>query len=388
MRFAVDATPILSGGKGLAIFLETFLDFLARSEALKPVVVYVDVSFFEKARSRWPGIPLTPVRSRPALLWERLRLPRLAKRDGIEILFTGRDRTACEPACETVVYLFEVPDYRTGASLMSADDGWYSKAAALLTRYAFASVARRVTRLIVSSEFTRRELEERYGVPKEKIAVVYPGLRPGLFSAKDSELHREARRRFTAGRSYVLHFATGDPRDNTETALAAFARAAPRLRDEVALLLAGVSEQRHAAIEQLVARYGITGRCYMAGFLTGESLSSAYLEAEAYLDPTLYEGFGFQLLEAMASGVPVLSSRVSSVPEVVQDAGFLCDPRDVEEFASGLVSILNDPGRRESMILKGVERARQFSWDETTSQLASVITAITPRIRETSGRRR
>lgn len=375
MRLAIDATPILSGGKGLAIFLGTFLDGISCSRALRPMVVYVDESFFDEARGRWSELPLKAVRSRPALLWEKTLLPRQIRRDGAELLFTGRDRTVCEPVCKTVVYLFEVPDYRTELTLRGGD-GWYSKAAAVVTRRSFTSVAGRVSHFIVSSESTRRDLETRYAVPSKKVTVVYPGVRPQFHGRGDSKCRGEATRFFTAGNPYVLHFATGDPRDNTSTALEAFSRALPYLNRGVVLLLAGVSEKSRTVVERRVARYGLRGRVHVAGFLEGESLSLAYQGAEAYLDPTLYEGFGFQLLEAMACGVPILSSRVTSIPEVVSDAGLLFDPYDVEGFAFGLGKIIGDPGLRESMISKGLDRAKLFSWESTVRQLVDVIEAV------------
>ena len=96
----------------------------------------------------------------------------------------------------------------------------------------------------------------------------------------------------------------------------------------------------------------------------------------AYLDPTLYEGFGLQLLEAMACGVPVLSSHVTSVPEVVGDAGLLFDPYDVDGYASGLVRVINDQDIRKAMISSGFQRSRSFSWERTVKQLATTLEAV------------
>ena len=373
MRLAIDATPILPGGKGLAIVFESLLDCLSRSRVLKPTAVYVDESFFDEARRRWSGMSLKPVRSRPALVWEKVFLSRHLRKDGIDLLLTGRDRTVCEPMCKTVVYLFEVPDYRNEATL-SSKDGWYAKAAALLTRFFFTSVVRGVTHFIVSSEFTKQDLVARYGVSAEKITVVYPGLRPQFCSLESFGSRAEARRHFADGQPYVLHFATGDPRDNTSTAIEAFARALPNLNHDVVLLLVGTGAK--AVIEKDVTRYGLGDRVRHTGFLSVEDLVLSYLGAEAYLDPTLYEGFGLQLLEAMACGVPVLSSRVTSVPEVVGDAGMLFDPHDVDGFASGLVRVVNEPDLRKFMISGGLERAKQFTWERTIPQLVSTFENI------------
>jgi glycosyltransferase involved in cell wall biosynthesis len=148
----------------------------------------------------------------------------------------------------------------------------------------------------------------------------------------------------------------------------------PHLDHDVVLLLVGTGAK--AVIERDVTRYGLADRVRHTGFLSVEDLVLSYLGAEAYLDPTLYEGFGLQLLEAMACGVPVLSSRVTSVPEVVGDAGMLCDPYDVNGFASVLVRVVNEPDLRQFMISGGLERAKQFTWERTIRQLVSTFENI------------
>jgi glycosyltransferase involved in cell wall biosynthesis len=187
----------------------------------------------------------------------------------------------------------------------------------------------------------------------------------------------KARQHFTDGKPYILHFATGDPRDNTSTALAAFSQAAPHLGQDMMLLLVGSGAQ--AIIEKGVTRYGLACRARHAGFLSDDELVLAFHGAEAYLDPTLYEGFGLQLLEAMACGVPVLSSLVTSVPEVVGKAGMLFDPYDVDGFALGLVSVVKQPEIRMTMASRGYERAKQFSWDRTIKQLEETLETIVRR---------
>jgi glycosyltransferase involved in cell wall biosynthesis len=145
------------------------------------------------------------------------------------------------------------------------------------------------------------------------------------------------------------------------------------LDSDLVLLLAGTSEREEKCLRQEVARLRITDWAYYAGFLRDELLVMAYQGAEAYLDPTLYEGFGFQLAEAMASGTPVLSSRISSVPEVVGEAGLLFDPLDVDGFASGLQRVLRGPVLREGLVSQGRQRAARFSWKETVEQIMILL---------------
>ncbi len=371
-KLAIDATPILPGRKGLGLFFENFLDQLTAYPVAESLVVYIDDAFWEEAKDNWPSLRLERVKSRPTLLWEQIHLPRRLRDDDAKILFTGRDRTCCEPKIETVLYLFEVPDYRVSMTLRNSHE-WYSKLSARYSKWRFRNISGRVSRFIASSQATLNDLARLYKVPRERIEIVYPGIQKRFFKPVTAEIRAAAKNYFCEGKPYVLHFATGDPRDNTRVALEAFSKAHPGLDSDLALLLAGASEREEKCLRQEVDRLRITDRTYYAGFLKDDLLAMAYQGAEAYLDPTLYEGFGFQLAEAMASGIPVLSSKTSSVPEVVGEAGLLFDPLDVDGFASGLEKVLKGPVLRERLVSQGRQRAAGFSWKETVERIMTLL---------------
>jgi glycosyltransferase involved in cell wall biosynthesis len=212
-----------------------------------------------------------------------------------------------------------------------------------------------------------------YKVPRERIEIVYPGIQKRFFNPVTAEIRAAAKNYFCEGKPYVLHFATGDPRDNTEVALEAFARSLTGLDLDVALLLAGVQDKEVKHIKEEVEKKGIAAHTYYTGFLRDDLLVRAYQGAEVYLDPTFYEGFGFQLGEAMACGTPVLSSKVTSVPEVVGEAGLLFDPSDVKGFALGLRRMLTDSDLRAQLADRGKERSARFSWPETTTKIIALL---------------
>jgi glycosyltransferase involved in cell wall biosynthesis len=372
MQLAIDATPILPGRKGLGLFLENLLDHLVTHPMSNSFVIYIDERFWEKAQEKWPSLCLKCVNARPSFLWEQIQLERKLREDNVEVFFTGRDRTCCEPRIKTVVYLFEVPDYRTHAILKN-NSGLYPKLSAKYSRWRFASISRRIGRFIVSSQATLNDLVEMYKVPRERIEIVCPGIQKRFFKPVAAEIRAAAKNYFCKGKSYVLHFATGDPRDNTGVAIEAFSKALPGLDSSLVLLLAGTSDREEKCLRKEADRLRITDRAYYAGFLEDDLLAMAYQGAEAYLDPTLYEGFGFQLAEAMACGIPILSSRVASVPEVVGKGGLLFDPTDVEGFALGLQRLMTNPDLREELSVRGRERATRFSWPETTRKIITLL---------------
>jgi glycosyltransferase involved in cell wall biosynthesis len=156
----------------------------------------------------------------------------------------------------------------------------------------------------------------------------------------------------------VLHIGSDDPRDNTDTALAAFARADAH---PVRLLVAGgVQGGAQPGVEFL-------------GRVTDEELVLLYQGAAAYLDTSLYEGFGYQALEALALGAPYVGSNATSLPEVVGDAGLLVDPTDVDALAAALSRVLAEPGLADELRRRGFERARTFTWERTADALLALL---------------
>lgn len=371
MPFAIDATPILPTRKGLGIFLEQMIDQIHLKFPISPLI-YVDQSFFSEAKKRWPSLKFQSVWAKPALFWERYGLPLRIRKDKISVLFTGRDRTLLEPLCRTIVYLFEVPDYRQRA-LLNGHASWYEKISIQVSRKRFQKAAQSVTKFVTSSFSTQEDLESQYGVAASRIATVYPGVDPMFRPAESDSLRLRAREQFTKGQKYVLHFATGDVRDNTGVALQAFQHSIPFIPKDICLLLAGVPVSTERALNQELEKLGLMDRVSTAGFLRGNDLVMAYQGAEAYLDTTLYEGFGFQNLEAMACGIPVISSSVTSVPEIVGEAGFLFSPNDISGFASGLRRILNHSEIAEELRKKGLEQARKFTWAQSIDRILSII---------------
>ena len=372
MRLAIDATPVVPGRKGLGVVIEGFLDEVGTRSQAGSWIVYVDRTFEDEARRRWPLMDVRSVRARPSVLWEQAILPRRARRDGADLLFTGRDRTLCEPHVATVVYLFEVPDHRSRALLESTA----SHAAKIVASYSlrrFRTIAGRVSDFIVSSKATGQELRDKYRVPEDRIHVVHPGLSKRFRPPENAEAKQVARDRYCEGRPYVLHFATGDPRENTRVALRSFAAAASQAANPVALLLAGVRAADEADLAFRAQDLGIGQRTFFLGRMDDDTLGGVYHGAEVYLDPTLYEGFGLQLVEAMACGVPVISSNVTSVPEVVGEAGLLFDPRDEHGFADALERVLSDGELRARLAEKGSNRAAMFRWPDAASKILGLL---------------
>lgn len=368
----LDATPVRPKMKGLGMFLRGLLDEVHNNPPNWLERVYIDETYGAEAKKRWPQLPLSIVRTDPAIIWEQWTLPKWLKSRKDAILFTCSDRVASSLAAKTVMFLFEIPDYRVHAAKENGA-GYYSRLSGAYNLWSFRRTVCQLKRLITASHATAEDVVLKYAVPHERISVVHASIDNRFRAIPAKEAMTEARTSLTQGRRYVLHFSTGDPRDNSAVAFRAFAQACARIPREIVLLVVGTNDAAREKLHKIGKSCGISERVVMAPYLDDELLTKAYWSAEAYLDPTLYEGFGLQVLEAMATGVPVLASNVTSVPEVAGDAALLFDPYDIEGFAGGLAEMLCNEVHRKLLISKGKEQFQRFSWKKTLDGLSNVL---------------
>ncbi len=231
----------------------------------------------------------------------------------------------------------------------------------------------RADAIISVSDFSRREAIAVYGLPARKIRVVHPGV-SDLFAPSGPEEVLRARTRYALPERYVLTVGTLEPRKNMTTALAAWAAAGSR---DVALALVGPRGWRlRQAIGRELAAGGSRPGVILTGHVDDRDLPALYTGASAFLFPTLYEGFGVPVLEAMACGTPVLSSDAASLPEVVGDAAVLLPPGDVRAWAQALRDVLGDPARAADLVARGRDRAAKFPWTKAGRETAAVYEEV------------
>ncbi|MGH8596908.1 MAG: glycosyltransferase family 4 protein, partial [Gammaproteobacteria bacterium] len=170
---------------------------------------------------------------------------------------------------------------------------------------------------------------------------------------------------------FILFVGGADPRKNHRTLVRAFAKRADELKG-CRLVLIGDQTHRFGNMAETIAQCGVEGRVICPGRLTIEDITRMYSHADLFVFPSLYEGFGMPVIEAMACGAPVVTSNRTALPEVAGGAALLVNPDDDEELAEAMVNILRDASLRESLRAKGFERAKQFTWERAARQTLAV----------------
>ncbi len=234
---------------------------------------------------------------------------------------------------------------------------------------------RAARRVIAISQATKDDLVRHYGADPERIAVVYHGLGPSFRPAPDPA----ALARHGLQAPYMLYVGTVQPRKNLERLIEAFAMAtashtgASGSEQPLLLAIAGRRGWLSEAIDRRVAQLGLGGRVRFLDYVPDEDLPGLLSGATAFAFPSLYEGFGLPVLEAMACGAPVLTSTTSSLPEVAGDAAMLVDPTDTAAIAAALARLIADEPLRAELRARGLARAALFSWERCARETLAVL---------------
>lgn len=227
---------------------------------------------------------------------------------------------------------------------------------------------RRASLILTDSAFVKRELMDVFGVRPELIVPVLLGVE-SLFRPQSAEetLPVLSRHSLVHGQ-YLLAVGTLEPRKNLQVALQAFMQLPPAIRKHYPLVLVGMTGWHTSALEAQMAPMIRAGEVRQLGYLSREDLATVIAGALTLIYPSIYEGFGLPPLEAMACGVPVIASDVSSLPEVVGDTGLLINPHDAEAVAQAIQLLVNDPAIRGKLSSKALDRSKEFTWDRCVTQ--------------------
>jgi glycosyltransferase involved in cell wall biosynthesis len=242
--------------------------------------------------------------------------------------------------------------------------------------------AKHAQAIIAVSQQTKQDLIELYQTPATKIHVIYQGIDPSFVPANAEEIQRvQARYSLPAAdgshRPYLLMLGTLEPRKNHLTAMKALARL-KAVGLPHALLIAGGEGWLFAPIRQQVAALGLENDVHFTGYVPAEDLAPLYGGATCVLQPSLYEGFGFPVLEAMACGAPVICSNVSSLPEAAGDAALLVDPLDDAALAAAVQRVLGETGLAAALRRKGLAHAAGFRWERCAAETVELYRQVVP----------
>ena len=247
-----------------------------------------------------------------------------------------------------------------------------NRAAYYYARTMMAMAARRARRVLTVSEASKDDILHYLRIPADKVEVIYNALDERLASPPTPEEIARVRDRFMLTSPFILYTGNIKPHKNVDRLIEAFSILRRRGFADVKLLVIGDEISRYQNLRRLVHRFQLHQQVRFLGFVPDATLRALYGLASVFVFPSLYEGFGLPPLEAMAAGVPVVTSNVSSLPEVVGDAALLIDPMDAGAIAGAIARILGDDALRASLVTRGHARVQAFSWTRSVARIREV----------------
>lgn len=275
------------------------------------------------------------------------------------------------PGLKTVVTIHDVGLQKFLAQYQRR---WWRLYGGRISNYA----ASRATHVIAVSESTKRDLIEQLGLRADKITVVYEGVDHQKFKIQNSKFETDrVRKKYGIDGDYLLFVGTIQPRKNLVRLVEAFQKTLKILNSQISLVIVGKEGWLADEIFQAPKKFAVEERVKFLGYVPTEDVALLLNGAKAFVFPSLYEGFGLPVLEALACGCPVVTSNISSMPEVVGEAGILVDPYSVVDMAWGLHQVLTmREEERKDTIQRGLRRVRHFSWEIAAQQTLSVLEKI------------
>ncbi len=390
MRIGLDCRTILQPDRGEAAGVGHYTYQLARHlveqnrKLLEPhtLVLFFDRQVTEEAklhRFRDPGVevfdfPFIQYKKFLPVTYSHFLVAAFLRRAKLDVFHSPIPHLPLsygEPSVVTVhdVAIYKYPDL-------------FPKGQQFSTKVVVPQIIKRAHKIIAVSKTTKNDLRELFGVPEDSITVIYNGLDPRFFQETAPEEIAQMRKTFSIQKPYILFLSTLEPRKNVERLIDAYTKVRDRGHD-VQLVLAGKEGWGVEKIYDRAARSPHKKDILFTGYVESDLIRPLFAGAEVFVSPSIYEGFGMPVTEALAQGVPVVTSRFGSLPEVVGQAAELVDPYSVTDIRDAIDRILSDPALRARLKAAGQLQARKYAWDRCALETLKVYEQIGKRSKET-----
>jgi glycosyltransferase involved in cell wall biosynthesis len=365
MRVAIDATAIPRQMAGAGVYTDSLIRAICRVDNENDYVIFARRgAFADLARPGFRIVP-TPTPNRPArLLWEQCLLPLQLRRRGVDLLHSPHHTMPLvAPGCLRVVTFHDLTFFLL--------PGRYPASRRLYFQAVSRASARRADALIVPSETVKGDVARILAVPQSRITTVYEAPAPVFRPIEDGAMLAQVRQKYRLPDRFILNVGSLEPGKNRASLIQAFHRLRQRGLGH-RLVIVGQKAWKYEGDFELVERLGLGEAVLFTGYVPAEELAALYSCAELFVFPSLYEGFGLPVLEAMACGAPVVTSNLSAMPEVAGRAAMLIEPRDIEGLADAMERPLRYSRVRTSLRSRGLKRAAEFSWERAARETVAV----------------
>jgi glycosyltransferase involved in cell wall biosynthesis len=367
MRIAIDARKLRDFGIGT--YIRNILIELSRLDRETEYVVLCRPDDVDSGDVLGRNFRMVPETAPTYSIAEQVKIPLALAREGVRMVHEPHYVLPPLVQCRSVVTIHDCIHLMFPEYLPNRLAYFYAKGS-------MWTATRKADRILTVSEASKRDILRFFGVSPDRVSVIHNAIDERFLAPANPERMDLVRQRYQLDRPFVLYVGNIKPHKNIERLIAAFARARAHFGDDVKLIIIGDEMSKYPGMRQSVHKHKLDKHVRFLGFQPMETLAAFYRLARAFVFPSLYEGFGLPPLEAMACGAPVVTSNVSSLPEVAGGAALLVDPYNEEAIADAIVRAVTDETLRAELIEKGIQRARTFSWAESVRRIHEIYMQV------------
>ena len=376
MKIGIDARA-LSNRRGIGNVVFHLLDGLSKIPYDCSFVIYVEDSKSIELIPQDSRFSVRVLRPKIYPIWEQFTLPFCVIKDKLDILHCpGNSAPIFLPrSVKLVISIMDVM-FMFPESQLPKSSSWYQRIGREYLKFIVPFAAKRAAAITTISSSSCKDILQYIDVPEDRVRVIWLAANHACGIISDVKKLRAVRRKFMLIEPYVLALGALDPRKNTETILISFLKFKQQFSGKMKLAVVGLPPKGIKRFRLLAENLGISNDVVFAGFLSENDLVALYNAAEMLIYPSLYEGFGLPVLEAMICGTPVITSPSGSIPEIADDAAFMVDPYDSDAIANAIKEVLTNKVLSDSLVKKGMQRAGMFSWQLAAEKTFAVYQAV------------
>jgi glycosyltransferase involved in cell wall biosynthesis len=373
MRIGLNYHTVDGHISGVEYYSLGLLKALLRLDSEHVYVVYTNQP--ELIRSHVPAsnsltvIEVEHLKTRMArILWEHTQLPQLASRDALDLLHCPS--YICPLRKSLVPYVVTVHD-----TIAIDHPGWCKPTNALYFNLSMKRAVQKASRVLAVSKSTADDLKRNFGLSDSRLRVVHPGIDEVFRLEQDASRCTQVRNRYNLPRRYVLFVGNIEPKKNVRALLSMQSRLREEQLPHKLVMVGKRSWCARAELDQ-IQREVAANNVIVTGYVDRGDLPFVYAMADVFVFPSLYEGFGFPPLEAMACGTPVVSSDRGGLAETVADAAYIVEPEDTEQIAEAVALMISDLALQQEHIARGLRQSRRFNWERAAKETLSVYQEV------------
>lgn len=349
--------------EGIGLFTHNLMQLVVRNHPEHNFYFLFDRPYdikFKYASNVFPIVAGPPARH-PFLylIWFELSIPRIVKKFKIDAFFSPDHFLSLRTKVPTLLAVHDINFMHYPENLPLLTSMYY--------KIFFPKYLKKAKRIITVSEFTKNDVSQYFSFPKDKIDIVYnaPNIEPGILSIQEMEA---TRKKYTGGKPYFFYIGSLHKRKNISRMMLAFDQFIKETKADVYLIIGGKAMWGDRDMEKDYQKIEHKEKIIFTGRLDDEKAKLLMGSSLALVWVSLFEGFGVPIIEAMACGVPVITSNRTSMPEIAGDAAILTNPISIDEIKTAMIKVFSDELYRKELIEKGINRAKNFSWENSAVQ--------------------